>query len=425
MSVKRKIKKTIKKTAIAVTKPFPPARRAVRHALWSHRSKIYQQVKAKTPTEPKTIIFESFMGRSYSDNPRAIYEQMLHDRRFDDYKFIWAFKRSQIAVAASNPMMLRATIVQAGTNAYYRAYARAGTWISNSRLPEQLQPTDDQRYIQTWHGTPLKRLGYDIEVEGENAMNTKQDILEKYDDDAKRYYAMVSPSKFVTNRYKSAFNLTKNNPHCKIWQTGYPRNDKLALAKADDIDNLKNKLGIPSNKKVILYAPTWRDNQHSSNVGYTYQNELDFDYLQRTLGDKYVILFRAHYFVANSFDFDKYNGFVLDASKISNINGLYIISDMLITDYSSVFFDYSILRRPIIFYMYDLDEYRDDVRGFYIPLNKLPGPITTNIGDLIKHIKNPPKVGKAYETFVQKYAPLDDGEASKRVVDKIIREELK
>ena len=182
-------------------------------------------------------------------------------------------------------------------------------------------------------------------------------------------------------------------------------------------------------KKVILYAPTWRDNQHQSGIGYTYKTEVDFEKLQKELGQDYIILFRAHYLVANEFNFEKYKGFIYDVSKIDDINELYIISDILITDYSSVFFDYANLKRPIIFYMYDFEQYKNNIRGFYIDLKELPGSITKTEDELIKEIKkmnNNFKYNKIYEEFNKKYNYLDDGKATERVINKILKlEEIK
>ena len=120
-------------------------------------------------------------------------------------------------------------------------------------------------------------------------------------------------------------------------------------------------MGIENDKrKIILYAPTYRSNQHQTGVGYVYKEEVDFERLQKEIGQDYIILFRPHYFIANVFDFEKYKGFVYNVSDIDDINELYIITDLLITDYSSVFFDFANLKRPMIFYMYDLAHYRDE-----------------------------------------------------------------
>ena len=185
-------------------------------------------------------------------------------------------------------------------------------------------------------------------------------------------------------------------------------------------DSVRESLGINKNKKVILYAPTFRDNQHDG-AGYVYDTHLDFRRLQQAIGDEYVVLFRAHYFVANQFDFDKYTGFVYDVSDLDDITPLYTISDLLITDYSSVFFDYANLSRPIIFYMYDLDEYAEGIRGFYIDINELPGPIIENEEELPAAIKEALSgdfsPNEKYTMFNEKYNYLDDGNASRRVVE--------
>ena len=148
--------------------------------------------------------------------------------------------------------------------------------------------------------------------------------------------------------------------------------------------------------------------------------------MQKELSKEYVILFRTHYFVSNSFDFSKYENFIYDVSRYDDINELYIISDLLITDYSSVFFDFANLRRPMLFYMYDLDDYKNNLRDFYFDLNILPGPIVKQEDDLIKEIKNVYRYGKIYDKkykkFNEKFNYLDDGKSSKRVVEVIFDE---
>ena len=147
--------------------------------------------------------------------------------------------------------------------------------------------------------------------------------------------------------------------------------------------------------------------------------------LKKELGKDYVILFRAHYFIANSFDFNKYKDFVYNVSDYDDINDLYIISDLLITDYSSVFFDYAILKRPILFYMYDYKNYKTKLRDFYLDLKELPGPIIEKQEDLIKNIKQIDKVfnkyKKYYQTFNKKFNPYEDGKSSIRVAKEIIK----
>lgn len=375
----------------------------------------------KTKVNPKLIAFEAFMGRKYVDSPRAIYEYMLSSEEYKDYEFVWLFKQPEdYKFLENNP---RTTVAKYGGEEYYKYYSMAAYWVTNSRINYLLKKKDGQHYIQCWHGTPLKRLGFDIEVKGGNAMNSMKDIRQKYESDAKLYDFMVSPSKFVTEKYKSAFNLDNCNKDVKIIEEGYPRNDFLSNFKASDVKKIKKDLNLPLDKKVILYAPTWRDNQHTSGVGYTYKTEVDFDYLKEKLSDEYIILFRAHYFVASSFNFDKYEGFIYNVSDYNDINDLYVISDLLITDYSSVFFDYSVLKRPIIFYMYDLEEYKNNLRDFYIDLKELPGPIVKKEDELVSEIEKSKdfKYDEKYKKFNDRFTYLEDGKASERVVKEIFR----
>ena len=282
-------------------------------------------------------------------------------------------------------------------------------------------PRKGQIYVQCWHGTPLKRLGYDLES-SDNVMNSMKEIRSKYRSDAKKFSYIISPSPFTTEKFATAWNLVKTHQTDKIIEEGYPRNDRLINTDDAERERLRKELGVEG-KKVILYAPTWRDNQHTSGEGYTYKTEVDFDKLRDALGDEYVILFRAHYLVANSFDFDKYRGFVEDVSNHSDINDLYIASDILITDYSSVFFDFANLRRPVIFYMYDLEEYANELRGFYISLDELPGPIVRDEDALIEAVRATDgwTPDEKYDAFRAKYNPKDDGHASERTLARIIK----
>lgn len=382
----------------------------------------YCNISRKNNIDNKTILFESFMGRSYSDSPKAIYIEMLKDDFFKDFKFVWAFKDVENYGFLKND---RTTLVKSETKDYYKFIASSKYWITNSRLAEYIKKKKNQIYIQCWHGTPLKKLGYDILLEEGNALNTIKEIREKYESDAKRYDYMISPSAFCTEKFISAFNLKKLKKEDIIIEMGYPRNDFLYKINSKEIIVLKNKFKIPLNKKIILYAPTWRDNQHEVGIGYTYDLKIDFDVLQKKLQDKYVIIFRTHYFVSNSFDFKKYKGFIYDMSNYDDINELYAISDMIITDYSSVFFDYANLKRPIIFYMYDLEEYQEKLRDFYFSLDELPGPIVKTQKELELAILNIDKYNKKYEKkynyFNNKFNYLDNKDCSRRVIEKIFK----
>ncbi|MCQ2563572.1 MAG: CDP-glycerol glycerophosphotransferase family protein [Mogibacterium sp.] len=365
------------------------------------------------------------MGRKYADSPKAIYEYMLKDPAYRDYHFVWFFKDRIMDEYLYLEEDERTELMLWGSPDYYRTYARAGYWITNSRVPKQIGIKDGQTYVQCWHGTPLKRLGFDIEVAASEARNTVQTVREVYENDASRYTYMVSPSRYCTEKFISAFNLKALGKEDIVIEEGYPRNDEIVNHTEADVKRIRESLGIPEEKKVILYAPTWRDNQHEQYIGYVYESPIDFAEMKKRFGDDYVVLFRAHYFIGNTFDFEEYNGFVIDACLYPEINDLYIISDILITDYSSVFFDYGILKRPEIFYMYDLEYYRDELRGFYISLDELPGPVIENQEALFDSIAtvdewfSTPEMKDKYEAFENKFTYLDDGHATERVVRRV------
>ena len=233
---------------------------------------------------------------------------------------------------------------------------------------------EEQEYIQCWHGTPLKRLGYDLDhyAEKNGSLLEVQGKLSGRDE--KRVTHMPSPSEFYSEKIASAFHLKEEGKEQVLLEMGYPRNDDLVKFSDMDCEKARQELRIPKGKKVILYAPTWRENQHLPGEGYQFQLPVDFKRWREVLGEEYVVLFRAHYFISNSFEFEAFQGFVYDVSQMDDINPLYLAADVLITDYSSVFFDYANLRRPILFFMYDYEQYKHEMRDFYFDIHMLPGP---------------------------------------------------
>lgn len=406
----------LKQIIINIAKKNQMLRTFIRKVAKISKSILYKYYQNTIKVQKDTILFSSFMGRQYACSPKAIYEEMKRDQNFSGYKFIWAFKDP-------NKIVDGAVVVQYGSKEYMQYCCKAKHIVDNSRLPDYISLKNEQIFTQCWHGTPLKRLGYDIEIDGGNALNSKSDLRAKYKSDAQKYSNLLSPSKYTTDKLTSAFNLAENNPSINIIEEGYPRNDILVDFNDDDVDEIKEVLNIPKDKKVILYAPTWRDNQHQSGVGYTYELGLNFSKLQEELGSEYIILFRAHYFIANKFNFDQYKDFIFDVSGYDDISELYIISDILITDYSSVFFDYAVLKRKIIFYMYDLEQYQSGIRDFYISLEELPGEIIASESQLIENIREEYNYDVKYEEFNKKYNYLEDGNASRRVIDIVFRDE--
>jgi CDP-glycerol glycerophosphotransferase len=419
----RVLKKRVKDVFADLGKRSERFRRVYRAALKRKRGRNYRSHHRGNEVVENMVIFESFQARSYSCSPKALYRAMREDPRFDGFTLIWAFKRPEEYL--DHPDMAGCELVYYASQEYYRAYAQAKYWVSNSRLPEQIEPKPEQVYVQTWHGTPFKRIGFDMTTT-QNALHSTRELLNMYGREGERFTMLLSPSEFASEKFISAFNLDALDRTDVVVEEGYPRNDFLHTFTPDDVDRVRRELDLPAGKKVILYAPTWRDNQHVTGVGYTYDVQADFDRLRDDLGDEYVVLFRAHYFVTNEFDFARQQGFVRDVSGIDDINELYIVSDILVTDYSSVFFDYANLGRPIVFYMYDLEEYAGELRGFYLDLDELPGRVARTEHELVEAIGDAflpePALIKRYEDFRARFTYLDDGHASDRVIERMLVE---
>lgn len=421
---------TIKKHLRNYLKKHEKLRLLARRVKWKLEEKDYNKIAKKNKVDEKLVLFETFMGRQYGDNPRAIYEYMKSRPEYDGLRYVWVLENPE--KAAEYEQLKGAEIVKAKTHRCFEYYAEAKYIVTNSALNYRVSRKPEQVFIQTWHGTPLKRLRCDIEAEKGNVNNTLNEIKIKNDMDVVRFNYFLSPSAFATEKFISSFNMKELGIENIVVETGYPRNDFLFNYTADDVAEIKNSLGVPEGRKVILYAPTFRDNQHDGS-DYTYDVHLDFDRLKKEIGDEYVILFRAHYFVASQFNFEKYEGFVYDASGLDDITPLYVISDVLMTDYSSVFFDYSNLHRPMVFYMYDLKDYAEGIRGFYFSIDEIPGPKITTEDELIDYIKALgegqnygenyfAEYGEIFDRFIKKFAYLEDGKASERVAKILLGE---
>ena len=376
---------------------------------------LYKLARATTKVDERVVFFESFQGRNYSCSPKAIFEEMRDSGDYNDYEFIWAFRNvhrpgkilQKLVGSEKGPKI---SIVKYETFSYYKALAKAKYWVLNSNTRKFLKPTEEQVYIQTWHGTPLKKIGLDV---------PGSDL--DYAHEGEKFSYMVSPSKYCSEKLVSAFGLQGREDI--VLETGYPRNDALFTFDQAKVNSVLRELDVPRGKKIILYAPTFRDNKHSQVSGYENASGLDFDKLKEQIGEEYIILFRAHYFVAKNMDFEKYKDFVIDVSDYEDVNDLYIVSDMLITDYSSVFFDYANLKRPIIFYMYDYEDYKKNARDFYLEQNELPGPITKTQEELAKAIEDTILFipDARYSMFNQKFNHLDGINKGLEVAKKIIK----
>lgn len=427
----------VRSLVLSLLRHTPRLRFAARRAYWTLRGCQYRHLARHVDVDERMVFFEAYGGRSFACSPKALYLAMVEDERFAGYRFVWSFKKgacpegfpacaeTSLCGGALASAASRTSVVVRGSREYFDALARAGFIVVNNRLPEYVTPKSSQIYIQCWHGTPLKRLGYDVVPEAGGALNTASELAQRFGMDARKWTYLLSPSAFASEHLADAFGLAREHRAAVVLEEGYPRNDYLARVAKDQrlCVTARAQMGVPEGKRTVLYAPTWRDDSYASDVGYTFDCLLDLERLKELLGDEWVVLFRAHYYIANKFDFSELDGFVIDASGVDDVNVAYAAADALITDYSSVMFDYAILRRPIILHTPDRLHYEHAVRGFYFPLSEVPGPLCTATDEVafeLQHLESyADRYGEAYERFLAGFAPLDDGCASKRVIERV------
>lgn len=377
---------------------------------WRFKSFVYFRYYNKKPVNEKQFIFMSFLGKYYSDSPKYLYEY-LYNTYGDEFDYVWIIDDNKIEIPGNPKRVKRFSL------AYYKELARSRYWVINGRQAARLRKRGPQEIISTWHGTPLKKIGLDIG----NVYTRNPNIKKSYIKVAKNWDYLISPNEYTTDILRSSFGYEG-----RILETGYPRNDILYNHTQSQVDQIKADLDLPRDKKIILYAPTWRDDEYYDAGKMHFELNLKLDEMQKALGDEYILLVRTHYFVADKLDLAPYKGFAFDVSKYKDIAELYIISDILITDYSSVFFDFANLKRPILFYTYDLEKYENVLRGFYIDIHsEVPGPLLKTTDDVIDAVSNIDDLNEEYsdkyDEFYERFCSIEDGNASKRIMDIILK----
>ncbi len=370
--------------------------------------KAYYPVRLRAPLRD-AVVFISWKGKQCTDNPRGIADELR--RRGDDREHIW------VVADPSTPLPDGASVVLSNSQAYFDALARSRYVIANDDMPPHYRKRDGQIYLQTWHGTPLKRIGFDVPRPQFASGATYLDHLAE---DVAKWDLLLSPNPFSTPIMQRAFRFDG-----EICEYGYPRNDLLSRSDSADVAaTVRRRLGLPPGKRAVLYAPTWRDNQFYGSGRYRFDMRLDLERAWQALGDDYVILLRGHHQMAEDVPDAAYPGFVINVTRYPDISELCLVSDVLLTDYSSVMFDYASSGRPMLFFTYDLDDYRDNLRGFYFDFEReAPGPLLSTSDDVIAAIKDLDAVSTdyttAYQEFAAKFCPLDDGKAGSRVCDRL------
>lgn len=314
--------------------------------------------------DDRMIVFSGHT-RKYNDSPKALYEYMLaHPKEYGRYKCVWALEDP-----ASVDIPGDALKIKADTLEYFKYTLKAKYWITCVNIERSLHYKKKCcRYLNTWHGTPFKHVGNDAGVRKD------------YDFGTMDLFCYASDYEKVI--FKRAFGVREES----LIPTGLPRNDTLYHVTKDEMLSIKTKLGLPMDKRVILYAPTWRES-HDSGGSYIIKPPIHVEKWRDVLGKDYVVLFRMHAYSNKVLGID-FNTVVRDFSDYSEVNDLFKVSDILISDYSASMADFSILERPILCFAYDYDEYSKE-RGLYMNLEKeMPSGLLKTEDDVLEYILN-------------------------------------
>lgn len=358
------------------------------------------------PIKKKTMLFCSFGGRKFDDSPKSIYDEVCSRKEFSDWTLIWAF------VDPSKHSLPRGVSIRIDTFKFFHALLFSQVWISNSGMDRGIGLfRKNTIVVETWHGTPLKKI---CGEENKNAIGGKNRSSKTKRID--KTTIRCAQSEFDREIFARVFNADINS----IILSDLPRNDSLTNYSKESVFEIKKRLGINPKKKVILYAPTYREYLVGEDKENFLTPPITLNKWKAKLGKEFVLLVRAHYAVSKSLGI-KNDDFVKDVSTYESLNDLYIISDMMISDYSSAFFDYSILDRPMFCFAYDMDEYKEK-RGLYFKLeDTLPCSIDRTEDELLESIENNDYQESVEKTkrFHEKFAPFS-GQASNKVIAAVL-----
>ena len=371
-------------------------------ALNRRRSDLFRKLQyqpQKTTKLRNAVLFESFQGKVIGDNPLDIFLELK--KRRTDLEFFWTVQKGKTTAPAG------AKAVVHGSREWLNLLATAKYLVNNTSFPWYFRKVAGQVYLQTWHGTPLKRLNRDIP-----GNNLTASYLNTMDREASYWDALISPSKYCTDIFPTAFNYSG-----KIIESGYPRNDRLVKQPADVRARVRKELGVKDDKTwLVLYAPTWRDYNRSATGKWQTVNYIEPN---TKLPKGFQLAFRGHTNTHAAHNSSVAGG-AIDVTNYPDVTELYLAADVLVTDYSSVMFDFSVTGKPIIFLAPDISEY-ESKRGFYFDLSaEAPGPICSNSKEVIAALKDIKQVSKnyagKYKAWQAKFNHLEDGKAAQRVV---------
>ncbi|MFJ2024403.1 CDP-glycerol glycerophosphotransferase family protein [Streptomyces sp. NPDC087897] len=368
----------------------------------------YAALRARTADDLRpAVLYSSFDGRQFSDSPRAVHRELAARGR--DIEHLWVVRDQQAAVPEGvRPVALHSA-------AWHEALARSRWIVTNTHLPQWFERAEGQCVVQTWHGTPLKRIGRDLA----GTPHADAAYMASMEHRSAQWSVLVSPNSFSTPVLRRAFGYSG-----EVLECGYPRNDLLYAPDRGKVATaVRERLAIPEGRRVILYAPTWREDRPRQGGRYAPDLPLDLELARRTLGEDHVLLVRRHYLVGGSVPD---TAFVRDVSRYPDVAELLLISDALVTDYSSIMFDFAQTGRPMLFHTHDLAHYRDTLRGFCFDFERrAPGPLIPDSAAIVAALRHPEtataEYRDAYERFREAFCDLDDGTAAAGVVDRMLK----
>ncbi|RQE17582.1 CDP-glycerol glycerophosphotransferase family protein, partial [Lactococcus lactis] len=355
-----------------------------------------------------TILYESRDGSTISDSPLALFLSLANNKDYTNFQHVWVVMDKLSSLNLINvPESLKSKIlfVERNSKEYVDYMLTAKYLITNSTFQSWFSKKKEQVYINTWHGTPLKAMGFDIENQLGNTQNVLRNLL------MTDYF--LSPNPHTTKIFAGSGYKMRGIYKREIIESGYPRIDLTKETSSDDAKNLLKELGIEldSNLPVVVYMPTWRGNDTQNPSDSIAQVIAELKYLRKEFLGKYNIILKVHpYLYKKAKNYKELSGVLIDDAMDANL--VLAATDILITDFSSVFFDYLVTDKPIIFYAWDQDIYSED-RGMYLDMAELPAPILKTVIEIADYLSDIDQLSQdylgKYLRAKEKYVPYDDG----------------
>ncbi|WP_186453358.1 glycosyltransferase, partial [Bacillus subtilis] len=377
------------------------------------RTVEYTRNFKKNKIDPHIIFYESYHGKAMNDNPYAIFKHLVNNEEYKNFTHVWALNDQDNPYANKYKGLKNVRFVKVHSEEYIKYLTKAKYLINNVTFPTYFQKKDEQIYINTWHGTPLKTLGKDMEGPIGQHKNIQRNFLHSD--------YILSPNKFTSEKLIDSHDL-EGLYNGEIIEEGYPRMDLTFNTDKEELrKTLENIIELDPHKKIILYAPTWRGEVGSvSNINEELFNHISA--LNEKIPDDYQLILKVHTLL---FKYIKHDEQLMNKCipDCIDTNELLSLVDILITDYSSIFFDYMATNKPILYFMYDKEQYLKK-RGMYLDVNTLAGPICKTTDELAKCIKEIESVQDRYQSVYQEMNEVyikRVGDSTQKIVDIIFK----